>query len=192
MLKKLTLSAALLAAASHGFAQNSDNLGKYAKGGYVGSFLSRNTIEADGYGYEIEAEPSSFGVRAGYYVVPFVALEARYSVEVSDDNAEVNNIDSGVEVSLPYNYGAFVKAGYPTKHIEPYVLLGWNKFELEAETNGMNSSTTDSGMALGLGLGLFFNDSVGMNLEILSVHSSEEDDVDESIGQASLGLVYSF
>ncbi|MFC3152895.1 porin family protein [Litoribrevibacter euphylliae] len=188
MFKKLTLSAALLAATSIGFAQE----GEYAKGGYIGTFFSSNSIEVDGSGYDIEAEPTSFGVRAGYYLIPQVALEVRYSVEVSDDNAEVNNIDSGVDVSLPYNYGAFIKAGYPTKHIEPYILLGWNKFELEAEANGYNASTTDSGAALGLGLGFFFNESLGMNLEVLSVHSAEEDDVEETIGQASLGLVYSF
>jgi len=192
MYKQLALSAALIAASSSLFAEENTNLGKYAKGGYVGAFLSSNAIEADGEGISLEAEPTSLGLRAGYYLLPYVAAEVRYSIEVSDDSAEVNNIDTGVDVSFPYNYGAFIKAGYPTKNVEPYVLLGWNKFEFEAKAPGYSDSTTDSGLAFGLGLGFFFNEQAGVNLEVLSVYAEEEDGIDESITQASLGFLYSF
>lgn len=189
---RMALAASVLSTSTFAIAEENTHLGSYAKGAYVGTFLSTNMIESDSAGFSLEAEPTSMGVRAGYYLIPQIAIEARYSTSISDDTAEVNNIGTGVDVSLPYNYGAYIKAGYPAKKFEPYLLLGWNKFEFEAEAPGVSNKVSDSGLSLGLGVSLFVNDALGFNLEALSVYDKDGSGYEESITQGSLGVVYSF
>lgn len=114
---------------------------------YAGANVGFMDIGADG--SNKDAGINHIEARMGGYVNDYLAAEARLGTGITDDTVD------GVDFSLRYLVGAYVRAGYPiTEQVFPYVALGFSRVDVKAENssggNSTNNAETDASYGVGI------------------------------------------
>jgi len=146
---------------------------------YVGASIGFMEIENQ---TNNEASINHIEGRAGGYMNDFLAFETRLGVGLTDDTV------NGVDLSLRYSLGAYIRAGYPVhEQAFPYVILGFSRADFEAKTagNSVNDAETDSSYGVGIDVEI-------ANLSLTAEYLNMIDKNDTSFTGFSVGFTTQF
>jgi opacity protein-like surface antigen len=139
---------------------------------------------------ELDAAPSNeftaqtAGVVAGYKINSYVAVEARYQMQVTDPkwtdtaatNTEADDVDGEAKA-----WSVFVKPMYPvTNELDVYALLGYasttytvGNADAAATIPAADSELVAAGFAYGVGISYDVTDSVAVFVDYVSLYNAD-------------------
>jgi opacity protein-like surface antigen len=152
---------------------------------YVGGNLAGNTLSITGV-------PDDLSLLTGYarfgaQFDDYFALEWRIGAGLQDDDAEVMNAKT--DINLDLFYGAYVLGGIPiTEYFYPYALIGYTKAELELNSADFASEYKEGDISFGVGVNFDVSNQFAINLEYLQY--IEENGVE--LSGPTLGFLFYF
>ncbi|MFK7889330.1 MAG: porin family protein [Granulosicoccus sp.] len=172
-------------------------------GFYVGTDYSYGnfdiTGEADGVndGFNIESNPSAASFTVGTNITTNLALEARMGIGISDDSVTLSSGDVSVRldeftVDVDRYYGLYAKYFVSINDaLSFYGTAGYTEVELTLGGPDGSIEDDDDDFSLGFGGTYSLNQQLSVNAEFISlVRSSDEDDIEASVGAFNIGLKY--
>ena len=170
-------------------------------GFYLGLGVSRMALNNDYSGEEFSV--TGLMLQAGYQYNRYLALEGRYSFDISDVQYDHGNVLQADIDNYPGNFSnlaAYVKGMYPIGDFRPYLLIGYGEVAL---TNiplggpGISADRAESGFQWGLGADYKFTESVSVFIDYLRAYDGNgfdgrAVDVDVSSDMWTLGVSYRF
>lgn len=114
-----------------------------------------------------------------------IAVEVRAGLAAGEDTAYV--FGTPVDVELSQLVGANIRLGAPvTETIYPYVMLGYNRVELEASAFGSSFDETESDVAYGLGARFMVAERISITAEYALIYDKDGEEIDGfSVGIAN-------
>lgn len=192
-MKKIVLSlVAIATACSVAFADTSTDSNGYEdapedKGFYVGLAYSHLSHDIDLEGSSIKAELDFNGIMLdiGYKFNPYIALEGRYNVSISDElDDEADNADISV-------WSIYVKPMYPiAPEMDIYVLLGYSSIDA---SNASDQTSVDEG-AFSWGAGALYDmtEDFAVFAEYTRFYDDTLNGYDHVVDSFNLGVSYKF
>ena len=153
------------------------------EGFYLGAFIPFNDISGDITGVD---KGNGLGVRAGYGLNKYLALEASV-FKTEHDTSGGGNVDfSGGTIDLKLNLPL------TGSKMEPYFLIGVGGYELEG--SGVDYKCSGSQFGIGLDIYLFpeLNLNAGLTWRKVEFDSGTPTTIDADVTTFDLGLTYHF
>lgn len=164
---------------------------------YVGlgySYMNANidpNIESDA-----DLSANSVLFLAGYKYNQYLGLEARYTMNVGDLDADDFGTDApDMEGGDMNNIGIYAKGMYPvTEAIDVYALLGYGQVTIDTTTTG---DLSESGFQWGLGASYDVTENIGVFADYTRLYDDngfdgELPDSDFVVDAISVGVTYTF
>ena len=130
-----------------------------------------------------EFNPSALIAKAGYELLPFVAVEVRLGTGITSGNRDSFDIDREIEVGALY--GAYLKLQTGHKEFNPYIMIGYTSMELDINGPVASGDGDDEDVSYGIGVEAALSEKLYFNLEIMQYY-----DVDDITARAvGIGLV---
>ncbi|MBY5922704.1 porin family protein [Ferrimonas balearica] len=147
--------------------------------GYFGGQLNYMTFDT-GFG---DVNPMALTVLGGYQFNPYLALEGRVGIGMTDDNLEMWSND--VSFELDRYFGGYLVATAPLSDwVAIYGMAGFTDAKVSAKIDSQKGSESDSEFSYGAGLKLYGTENAAFTLEYLVMF----DDIDT----LNLGFTYRF
>jgi opacity protein-like surface antigen len=130
-----------------------------------------------------EFTPSALIVKAGYELLPFVAVEFRLGTGITSGTRE--SFDIKREVDVGALYGGYLKLQTGHKEFNPYIMVGYTSLELDITGPVVSGNGDDDDISYGIGVEAALSDRLYFNLEYMQYF-----DKDDITGRAiGIGLV---
>lgn len=124
--------------------------------------------------------------RVGGFFNDYLAAEVRAGTGITGDT--VVNGTTEIDVDLNYMVGGYLKLGFPVHdQIFPYLLGGYTRLELEAESGGASTKGAETDASIGIGI-----DANVENLSISAEYVNLLDKNKASFSGFSIGLMTTF
>lgn len=175
----LVLGLASVSALTVSQAANADMYKSGGGGLYAG--LNYSFIDIDNGSDEVDV--GAISAKAGGLLTPFFGLEARAGFGVDDDR------NNGVEYSLDNFFGGYATLNLANESpATPYLVFGFTRVELEAQSVLGTTSEDESDFSYGAGVNVDLTPELAGNLEYMRYYDKDGATVD-GLG---LGVTFSF
>ena len=120
-------------------------------------------------------------IRAGWEFNEFLGAEADAAIGIADDSV------AGVTVDLNHQYGVYARGKVAfTDRFSGHVRVGYSSVDLDVSSAGASSSSSDDGVAYGVGGTFMFTDRQGLRADYT------RHEFDDAIDNISVSYVYRF
>ncbi len=148
--------------------------------GYVGGQLNYLTFDT-GFG---DVNPIGLTALGGYQFNPYLALEARIGVGLTDDSLKGMFLDE-ISLELDRYFGGYLVGTVPLSDwVAIYGMAGFVDAKISAKMEGQSVSESDNEFSFGAGLKLYGTESAAFTLEYLVMF--------EDVDTLNLGFTYRF
>ncbi|MBY6019574.1 porin family protein [Ferrimonas balearica] len=147
--------------------------------GYIGGQLNYFDLDT-GLG---SVNPMALTFLGGYQFNPYLALEGRIGVGVTDDDLTI--WDETVSVEVDHYYAGYLVGTLPlTDWVSVYGLLGYAETKISASSGGNSADESDNDLSYGLGLKMNASENAGFTLEYIELY--------DDVSSLNLGFTYQF
>jgi len=160
------------------------------QGGYVGGQYNFGSVkfEDTDFGFSKTAKPTALTVLGGWNFNEYFAVEGRIGFGAGSDS-----LVAGLDVKVDSYFSALARGTFPVNEMfNVYGLLGLTSGKVKLEYDGGSSSSSDTGLAYGVGAEVNFAKQHGVSLEYAHLLKGSEDGTDYTITSISLGYRYRF
>lgn len=162
-----------------------DNLRGYYAGANLG-FVDANTLDASGNATQF----SALEFHGGYKYNSWLGGEARVGFGMSGESYSNNNGSqiTEIDLSLDHYESIYYRAESANTVAKLYGLVGFSNVQATMEEDGESTSSSDSGLSYGFGVGFVMNEKSNLNFEYRQLLNSG----DNEFSIVSLGFDYRF
>lgn len=169
-------------AAAGGFSAQAlaDDIYKTRDGGlYAGLNYTFMNVDDDNF----DADVGTLSAKVGALATPYFGLEARGGFGVDDDTI------SGVDVSVDNFFGGYATLNLANESpATPYLIFGFSRLEIEAESAFGSATEDDTDISYGIGVNMAMAPEVSGNLEYMRYFDKDGTTID-GLG---LGVTFNF
>ncbi len=127
--------------------------------------------------------PSALVLKAGYELLPFIAVEFRLGAGITSGTRDSFDIKREIEVGALY--GGYLKLQTGHKEFNPYIMVGYTSLQLDINGPVASTDGDDEDISYGIGIEAALSDRLYFNLEYMQYY-----DIDDITARAiGIGLV---
>jgi len=119
-----------------------------------------------------EFNPSAVVLKAGYELLPFVAVELRLGTGITSGKRESFDIKREIEAGALY--GGYLKLQTGHKEFNPYIMVGYTSLELDVNGPVVSGDGDDEDISYGIGVETALSEKLYLNLEYMQYYDKDD------------------